>query len=117
MAHPANPYVAATQALRSRSSDRLRAGITDFLVAEMPIADWRDVLVGLAPLHDCAMRIGADPRVVFDQAVIGLPEEVASLARTFGQRSDVTPRTFGFKVVEQADGPAYETGAVGNEPD
>jgi hypothetical protein len=54
---------------------------------------------------------------VFDQAVIGLPEEVAILARTFGQRSDVTPTAFGFRVVEQADGPAYEIGPVGMEPD
>lgn len=105
----------ATQALRSESKDVLRTGIVEFLRASMPVQDWRDVLVGLAPLHDCARRLGADPALFFDDAVRDLPVEVAELATTFGRRTDVTPRAFGFQVVEEPAGPAYRIGPVGAE--
>ena len=115
MAHSANPMDAATRALRAESKDLLRAGIVEYLLAAMPVQDWRDVLVGLAPLHDCARRLGADPASFFGVAVRDLPSQVADLARTFGRRTDVTPRAFGFQVVEEPAGPAYRIGPVGAE--
>lgn len=102
--------VAATRALRVRSAELLRTGIATYLLACIPVRDWRDVLLGLAPFHDCARRIGEDPAVIFDQAGRGLPPEVASLAREFGKRTDVTPTAFGFQVVDDDAGPAYRVG-------
>ena len=113
MAQASNPMVAATRALRAESKDVLRTGIVEYLLASTPVRDWRDVLVGLAPLHDCARRLGADPASFFDDAVTDLPAEVADLARTFGRRTDVTPRAFGFQVVIEPGGPAYTIGPVG----
>lgn len=113
MTHPANPKVAATRALRAQSPDVLRAGIAAYLLASTPVEDWRDVLVGLAPLHDCARRLGQDPATFFADAVRDLPADVADLARTFGKRSDVTPRAIGYEVVDESDGPAYRIGPVG----
>lgn len=115
MAHPANPMVAATRALRAESRDPLRTGIVEYLLASMPVRDWRDVLVGFAPLHDFACCLGVDPATFFDDTVRDLPGEVADLVRTFGRRTDVTPRAFGFQVVEEPTGPAYRIGPVGAE--
>jgi hypothetical protein len=115
MAQSTNPMDAATRALRTDSKDLLRTSVVEYLLASMPVRDWRDVLVGLAPLHDCARRLGADPACFFDDSVRDLPAEVAELARTFGRRTDVTPRAFGFQVVEEPAGPAYRIGPVGAE--
>ncbi len=106
---------AATRALRAESRDLLKTGIVEYLLACLPVRDWRDVLVGLAPLHDCARRLGADPALLFDDAVRDLPPEVADLARTFGLRSDVTPRAFGFELVDEPASPTYRIGPVGSE--
>jgi hypothetical protein len=113
--HPADPMVAATRSLRAEWKDLLRTGIVDYVLASSPVSDWRDVLLGLAPLHDCALRLGADPAVVFADAADDLPADVAELARTFGKRSDVTSRAFGFEVVNEPDGPIYRIGPVGAE--
>jgi len=71
-------------------------------------------MVGLAPFHDCVRRLGADPAIMFDEAARGLVPELAEIARTFGRRSDVTPRAFGYAVEVQADGPMYRWGPVGS---
>src|SRR3954451_15943476 len=49
-----------TQALRSGSVESLRAELLRLLVAGRDL-DLRDLLVGLAPYHDCAARLGVDP--------------------------------------------------------
>jgi len=80
----------------------------------LPLTD-DDVMVGLAPFHDCVRRLGSDPAIVFDAAARSLGPELAEIARTFGRRSDVTPRAFGYAVEVQADGPMYRWGPVGSD--
>jgi hypothetical protein len=58
-----------TQALRERAPELLRSGLREVLVdgEEEWLKDWRDLLVALAPHHDCALRLGLDPTVLFDE--------------------------------------------------
>lgn len=100
--------------MRSHSMDDLLLGLLAYMRACEPVTDWRDVLVGFAPFHDCASRLGLDPAWVFDVAADAVGREVADLARTFGRRTDVTRRTFGYTVVDGPDGPFYRSGPIGS---
>src|SRR3954467_5791402 len=99
----------ATEALRTRSPDALLAGLHRLLTEHEQtwLLDWRDLLVALAPYHDCARRLGLDPATVFDTAATAGPPSLADHVRTFGRRTDITPRAFAFTVVDTPDGPAY----------
>jgi hypothetical protein len=99
-----------TEALRLRSADVLRDGLLRLLVTgeEQWLKDWRDLLVAMAPYHDCAMRIGVDPGRFFDEVSREGPPTLAETVRTFGQRTDITPSAFGFTVTTLQEGPAYE---------
>lgn len=71
-------------------------------------ADWRDVLVALAPYHDCALRLGLDPVKVFDGASVDSPDDLQAMVRKFARRSDVTLGAFGWAVSTSSEGPCYE---------
>jgi hypothetical protein len=100
----------ATEALRSGSPERLEASIRELLTdpeyAQLR-EDWRDLLVALAPLHDCARRLELDPVTVFDAAADGASPEMATLAREFGRRTDITEHSFAFMVEDTDEGPEY----------
>ncbi len=106
------PYEAASTALRKHSANDLQSGLIAYMRASEPVEDWRDVLVGFAPFHDCARRLQLDPAALFDEAAEVVGGETAELARTFGRRSDVTPRAFDYSLVEGPDGPSYRVGQV-----
>ena len=58
----------ATDAIRSGSPEKLEASIRHLLNGPEYAGlreDWRDLLVALAPLHDCARRLGFYPVAVF----------------------------------------------------
>jgi hypothetical protein len=99
-----------TRALREQSPDVLRAELRNVVLEseEVWLRDWRDLLVALAPYHDCARRLGLDPTVVFDEAAEEAAADLQEIIRRFGRRRDVTPRGFGFKVVDAPVGPQYE---------
>ena len=95
-----------TEALRRRSLAILRGGLIDYLRRNAGFhehGDYRDVLIGLAPFHDCARRLGADPARVFAEAAADVAEDVGSLAIGFGQRTDVTLSSFGWELVEDLE--------------
>jgi|SRR5215211_2372888 len=98
-------------ALRDRSPDHLRAGLTAVLARAMTdegeIRDWRDLVMDLAPYHDCSRRIGIDPRVLFEWIARKVPAEVAGPVRALGKRDALDPVEFGFALVEEEDGPRY----------
>lgn len=99
-----------TRALRSRSPELLRSGLSRLVVEGRAqwLADSRDLLVALAPYHDCARRLGLDPALELAAIAAGAPEELRDLIRRFGRRDDVTSEAFGFTVVKGAGGPRYE---------
>lgn len=97
-----------TRALRSGSPDLLADTLRTFLRRQAtPLTDSRDLFVALAPVYDCATRLGLDPRQFFDAAVEGLPTEIKDAGQTFARRDDVTPKAFGFAVDTTPDGPTY----------
>jgi len=95
----------ATEALRLRSADTLRSGLAR--VVREASADSRDYMTALAPLHDCARRLGLDVEAVFEEAARAGRGEAARIAREFGRRRDVTPKAFGFTLEDAPDGPGY----------
>ena len=100
----------ATDALRSRSPEKLEASIRDLLSGPEEAQlreDSRDLMVALAPLHDCARRLGLDPAAVFDAAAEGASPDIAELAREFGRRTDISGDSFAFMVEDTAEGPEY----------
>jgi len=97
----------ATEALRNGSLATLRGGLIDELRHYAGYKDFRDVLISLAPYHDCARRLGADAAVLFAEAAAVVPKDVGELAIEFGQRNDVTLAAFGWSVIKTPEGPAY----------
>jgi hypothetical protein len=100
----------ATLPLRRGSVELLQSELSRYLAIAGPEIeiDVRDVLVGLAPYHDCAVRLGADPVAVFDAASSGLPDAIRELAMEFARRNDITLDAFGWTLRELPDGPCYE---------
>jgi hypothetical protein len=99
-----------TEALRLGSADVLRDRLVRMLVEgeEEWLKDWRDLLVAMAPYHDCATRLRLDPARLFDDVSSDAPPALADVVRSFGRRTDVTPSAFGFELTELPEGPAYE---------
>ena len=96
----------ATAALREQSPSILRGGLI-WLLQAYDGKDPRDLMLGLAPFHDYARRLGLDVSQVFNDAAGTAGGEAAQLARDFGQRSDVTPDAFAYAVESGPDGPRY----------
>jgi hypothetical protein len=98
-----------TRALRAQAPEVLRAGLLRLLIEgeDEWVKDWRDLLVGLAPCHDCARRLGLDPVVLFDAVAEEGPPSLREIVRDFGRRTDVTPEAFGYVVTDTSDAPRY----------
>ena len=87
----------ATAALREQSPSVLHGGLM-WVLRAYDGKDSRDVMLGLAPFHDCARRLGLDIRQIFNDAADAVGEEAAQVARDFGRRSDVTGDAFAYAV-------------------
>lgn len=68
------------------------------------VLDWRDLMIALAPLHDCAHRLGLDRAAVFAEAAAHRPPTLASVVKLFGARTDITLAAFGLRLDEDAPG-------------
>jgi len=98
----------ATIALRRGSESMLYLGIVATGVNAPADEDPRDIMVGLAPFVDAARRLGVEPSQLFDRAAASGGRH-AELIRTFGRRNDVTLESFGWRVVEAAEGLTYRS--------
>ena len=98
-------------ALREGSLEHMRAGLVKVLARQGDpdegVSDWRDLVMDLAPYHDCARRLGQDPKVLFEWIARQLPADVAPTVRQLGKRPELDPSEFGFTIVDEADGPRY----------
>jgi hypothetical protein len=101
---------AATDALRRGSPDALKAGLLRVLHdGELQwLQDRRDLLVAMAPYYDCARRLELDPAAFFGAVADEAPLALADIVRSFGERGDVTPAAFGFRLVMSPEGATYE---------
>jgi hypothetical protein len=101
--------VASTQA-----TDDLRRGLLERMVSSPSFRhDYRDMLMVLAPVYDCARRLDMDVVALLDEAAGVAPEHLADIVRRFGRRTDITPDAFGFGVEETGDGPRYYNALAG----
>jgi hypothetical protein len=100
----------ATDALRRGSPDTLKARLLRLLDdGELQwLQDRRDLLVAMAPYYDCARRLQLDPAAFFATVAAEGPLPLADIVRNFGERLDVTPRAFGFRLVMSPEGATYE---------
>ena len=105
------PLEEVTQLLRTGDPRLVEAGLVDLLVSGE--AEWlkddRDLMMALAPYHDCARRLGADVPALFGRAAAAGPASLRGLVEGFGRRTDVTPEAFGFRVEETPEGPRYRS--------
>jgi hypothetical protein len=95
----------ATLALRASSPVILLQKLAKF-AADCEYDDDRDIMIRLAPYHECAARLGVDPSEVFDAASRESPR-LAGLIQTFGRRRDITLEAFGWRLADSASGPFY----------
>jgi hypothetical protein len=99
----------ASKALRARSPDLLR----QLLVADLRdgeqewTKDHRDLMVMLAPYHDCAQRLGLDPAEELRDAAADGPPSLREVVQTFGERHDVTLASFDYSVTQGPEGLSY----------
>jgi hypothetical protein len=102
-----------TRLLRMGDPSLVEADLVDLLVTgeEGWLKDARDLIMALAPHHDCARRLGADVPVLFRRAAAAGPASLRALVEEFGRRTDVTPQAFGFCVEETPEGPRYRSEA------
>jgi hypothetical protein len=101
-----------TQLLRTGDPSLVEADLVDLLVTgeEEWVKDDRDLMMALAPCHDCARRLGADVAALFRRAAAAGPASLRDCVEEFGRRTDVTPQAFGFRVEETPEGPRYRSG-------
>jgi hypothetical protein len=100
-----------TGLLRAGDASRLEADLVDLLVTgeQEWVKDDRDLMMALAPLHDCAQRLGTDVPALFQRAAASGPASLRRVVEDFGRRGDVTPTAFGFAVEQTSDGPRYRS--------
>ncbi|WP_354697187.1 hypothetical protein DSM112329_02818 [Paraconexibacter sp. AEG42_29] len=102
-------FETVNKALRTRSGALLLNGLVDLL--QEGETEWRkdsrDLMMAIAPFHDCAQRIGLDPATVFEEAAARGPASFADVVRQFGARTDITPAGFAFVLRTTPDGPVY----------
>ena len=107
-----------TELLHTDDPGLVEAALVELLVTgeEEWVKDDRDLMMALAPHHDCARRLGADVAALFRRAAAAGPASLRELVEEFGRREDVTPRAFGFCVEETPEGLRYRwaSSAVGD---
>jgi hypothetical protein len=73
------------------------------------VKDDRDLMVALAPFHDCARRLGIDVEEMFARVAERGPTSLVATVRSFGARQDVYPSSFGYRIAETREGPEYRS--------
>jgi hypothetical protein len=103
------PLPGPTRVVRSGNPGALIAALIDLLVANEDawLTDVRDLMLVLAPYHDCARWLDVRPGEIFETAASGGPPALADIVRAFGHRDDIRPENFGFAVEYSPEGPEY----------
>jgi hypothetical protein len=99
-----------TDALRRGSREALKSSLLRLLQdGELEwLQDRRDLFVAMAPYYDCARRLELDPTAFFAAVADEAPTPLADIVRSFGERLDITPAAFGFRLVMSPEGATYE---------
>jgi hypothetical protein len=106
---------AAVFAVRQRSADWVRAGLTAVTMIEAERVDWRDILVALGLLYHAATRVQLDADQVFRDVSTLAERGTAKLVSGFSKRSrtDKQLRAWGFEEIETDEGIGLIQGGFG----
>jgi hypothetical protein len=96
-------------ALRTNDVQHLSTGLLAHCAIRRTVPDWRDDLVFFAPYVHVASTLGLDVTEHFDRAARHAVPELASVMQQFGRRRDVTLGAFGWREIDTADGPTFES--------
>lgn len=99
-------HQSAAVALRERWPERLRIGLIAIALEDTNV-DARDLMIGVALHYHVAQQLGLTPTEVFDEAASYAAADTADVLRTFGRRTDVTLKVFGWHQIDTPDGPAF----------
>src|SRR5262245_44783288 len=99
----------ASLAVRERSQELIVLGLIALAVAGCEVGDWRDSIVVIAPNYDAALRLKADPGVLFEKAAALLPDDSAEELRAYLRRPahDKTLEVMGYVPDADAGGFRY----------
>jgi len=101
---------AAVVAMRDRTIEHLRDGLTAITMIEADRVDFRDILVALSLIHHAAIRIGADSSLLFHDAAMRSEPAVARLINEFVTRPPEHQGlrdAWGHVEIETADGVGF----------
>lgn len=99
---------AATIAIRQADPDWLRLGLMGNVIANYEIPPKREVVRSLAIFYHCAQQMNISPRDLFDEAASFAGEEMARHLRSFGRRTDVSLKQYGWREVRSPDGITFK---------
>lgn len=98
----------ATLAVRESNPEYLRLGLVGNAVANYQIPPNRKVDVALAVFYHCARKLELEPQTLFEEAARFASDEMAVRMVTFGRRSDVTLKQFGWREIKTPEGILYK---------
>jgi hypothetical protein len=77
--------------------------------AEASLAQWdeRDAMIDLAPVVDCARRLGLDPEKTLSPIAETGPGWYRDLFAVFVKRQDWSLASFGWQLLDSSAGPVY----------
>jgi hypothetical protein len=99
---------AATRAVRQTARDLLLQGLVGAVLANYVIPPRRNVEVGLAVYHHCALKLELNPADLFTRAADYAPSDLAYRLVNFGSRADVTLSKFGWRELHTPAGVQYK---------
>lgn len=98
----------ATLAVRLEDAEQLRLGLIGNIIANYQIPSSRNVDAALAVFYHCALKLGLSTQAFFDDAAQFASPEMADKMRSFGRRTDVTLKQFGWRELRTSDGIRYK---------
>lgn len=98
----------ATRSVRQAARDLLLQGLAGAVLANYVIPPRRNVEVGLAVYHHCALKLDLNPADLFTRAADYAPSDLAYRLVNFGNRADVTLSKFGWRELHTPAGVQYK---------
>jgi hypothetical protein len=99
---------AATLSVRQNSQEWLYSGLIGAVIANYVIPPRRNVDVSLAVYHHCAHKIGDSPSALFAQAAKVAQPALADRLHSFGHRTDINLKRFGWQEQKTPEGVRYK---------
>jgi len=103
-------------ALRARNARHLYSGLLAHCLIRRTVTDWRDDLVFFAPYVHVARTLCQDVSALFDKAALYAAPDLATIMQKFCRRQDITLGAFGWRQIDTADGPTFESVGWKNGP-